>query len=463
MKNDPGRSLNVLPAENEPTSAGNYFVSNYPPFSLWTPDRAGEAIDRLGREARPGTPLGLYIHIPFCRKRCHFCYFRVYTDKNKDDIRDYLDAVTGEAEILARQPFVAGRKLNFVYFGGGTPSYLSTKQLAGLVAGLERVLPWDEVEEVAFECEPGTLNEGKLKAIRDFGVTRLSLGIENFDDGILEVNNRAHKSKEVYRAYQWSRAAGFEQINIDLIAGMVGETTENWRRCVDKAIELQPDAVTIYQMEVPHNTTIYRQMQQHGDATAPVADWPTKRAWVAEAFESLEAAGYTIGSAYTAVRNTANTKFVYRDALWSGADMLGIGVSSFGHLDGVHYQNHHDIVPYVSAVAGMAAGTSGTPGTPGTPATDHPIYRAMTMTDEERMIRQFILQLKVGHLQRKPFLERFGTDVFARWGDTLRQYRDEGFLTFDEDALRLTRRGLLEVDRLLHAFFLPEHRGIRYS
>ena len=123
---------------------------------------------------------------------------------------------------------------------------------------MKSILPWDEAEEVAFECEPGTLTDQKLKAIHDIGVTRLSLGVENFDDHILEINGRAHRSKEIERAYGYARDLGFQQINIDLIAGMLEETESNWQRCVEKALELSPECITIYQMEVPYNTTIYK-------------------------------------------------------------------------------------------------------------------------------------------------------------------------------------------------------------
>ncbi len=145
---------------------------------------------------------------------------------------------------------------------------------------MKAILPWDEAEEVAFECEPGTLTEKKLENIREIGVTRLSLGIENFDDHILELNGRAHRSKEIERAYLFAKSLGFPQINIDLIAGMLEETEENWKRCIEKAIELEPDCVTIYQMEIPYNTTIYKEMKEQGKFTAPVADWATKRRWV---------------------------------------------------------------------------------------------------------------------------------------------------------------------------------------
>ena len=315
--------LAVLSGETE-TRAGNYFVANYPPFSVWNRDDATSALQRLERPGHAQTPLGLYVHLPFCRKRCDFCYFRVYTDKNHNEIEEYLEAVIREAQLLGRQPFLAGRTLAFVYFGGGTPSYLSSKQLVRLMDGLRAALPWNEPEEVAFECEPGTLTQAKLEAIRDFGVNRLSLGVEHFDDDILRDNNRAHRSKEIYRVWEWLGRTGFEQVNLDLIAGMVGETDAKWSRSVMETVRLAPEAVTVYQMEIPFNTTIYKGMREGGDSTAPIADWPTKRRWTREAFEAFEANGYSVGSAYTAVKDQARIRFVYRDRLWDGADMLAL-------------------------------------------------------------------------------------------------------------------------------------------
>ncbi len=362
------------PPIEKQTTVGNYFVSNYPPFSFWKPEFAPDLAAALERLPAPGTPLGVYLHIPFCRKRCHFCYFKVYTDKDSAAIRGYIEAALHELALYAAKPIIGGRKANFVYFGGGTPSYLSVDQLRQLTDGMKKLISWEGAEEVTFECEPGTLTGPKLQAIREMGVTRLSLGVENFDDHILEINGRAHHSKEIARAYGFARELDFPQINIDLIAGMVEETDANWRQCVRKTIEMSPDSVTIYQMEVPYNTTIYKEMKEAGKLVAPVADWETKRGWVAWAFGELEKAGYTVGSAYTAVKNKEKTRFVYRDRLWAGADLIGLGVASFGHLQGTHCQNLHDFEPYLNAVR------SGQP----------PVHRALTPNADERLIREFI-------------------------------------------------------------------------
>lgn len=436
----------AAPPIEKQTTAGNYFVSNYPPFSFWKPELAGELYAALDRPPIPGTALGVYLHIPFCRKRCHFCYFKVYTDKDSAAIKGYIDATLQEMTLYAGRPFVGGRKPSFVYFGGGTPSYLSVDQLRHLTDGMKALLPWDEVEEVTFECEPGTLTDHKLKAIREMGVTRLSLGVENFSDHILEINGRAHHSKEIARAYGFARELGFPQVNIDLIAGMVEETEENWRECVRKTIEMQPDSVTIYQMEVPYNTTIYRQMKAEGRLVAPVADWETKRHWVQYAFGELEKAGYTVASAYTAVRDKQRTRFIYRDRLWAGADLLSLGVASFGHIGGTHYQNEHDFDPYVQAIQ----------------RGELPIRRALTPSADERLIREFILQLKLGQVRASYFDNKFGANVRQRFAEPLKRLQDWGYVTIDGDSIRLNRDGLLQVDRLLHEFFLPRHLTARY-
>ncbi|HMP81219.1 MAG TPA: coproporphyrinogen-III oxidase family protein [Verrucomicrobiota bacterium] len=443
------------PAFQKQTTAGNYFVANYPPFAFWKPEfvpQLESALEQPPHTRHPDgdTPLGQYVHIPFCRKRCHFCYFKVYTDKDSSEVRGYLDALLREMAVYADKPAVRGRKLKFVYFGGGTPSYLSPDQLKLLTDGMKRLLPWDDVEEVTFEAEPGTLTDHKLKAIRDLGVTRLSLGIEHFDDHILEINGRAHRSKEIARAYAYAREIGFPQINIDLIAGMVEETEEKWRETVAKAVALKPDSVTIYQMEVPFNTGIYRQMKADGKLVAPVADWETKREWVDYAYREFEKLGYTVTSGTTVVRDPAQVKFVYRQGLFSGADILSIGVASFGHLNGVHYQNHHDFQPYLDAV------NSG----------KLPVYRALTPAEDERYIREFMLQLKLGSVSAETFTRKFGVHPRQQFAAPLARLNDWGFLAptgQDADRIGVTREGLLQIDRLLHEFFKPEHNTGRYA
>ena len=427
------------------TEVGSYFVSNYPPFSQWKPEEISKAIDILNQPSRIDDALGLYIHIPFCRKRCKFCYFKVYTDQNAEEVERYLDALIKENEIYSRTNAFQGRQLRFAYFGGGTPSYISERQLHYLVEGLNRYVSWDNAEEVTFECEPGTLKKSKLETLKQIGVTRLSLGVEHFNDAILEANGRAHLSAEIYRAYEWAREVDFPQINIDLIAGMMGETEDQWRDTVHKALELDPDSVTIYQMELPPNTTISREMIEKG-TDSPIADWPTKQHWLDYAFDRFQERGYVAASAYTLATTKKPSRFIYTDALWHGGDMIGLGVASFSHFGGVNFQNAHNLNEYLRVLD-----------------TDQlQLWRATELTPKQRLIREMILQLKTGSLDTQYFASKFGVDVWNEFRTVYDRLQNNGLLNRENGNIRLTRRGLLNVDHFLMEFFEPETPSIHY-
>lgn len=429
------------------TEVGSYFISNYPPFSTWSADDVG-AVRAAMNAPSADVPLGLYLHIPFCRKRCKFCYFKVFTDKNSAEVERYLSALSREIELVSKLPVIGGRPFRFVYFGGGTPSFLSSRQLERLVDRLRANVSWDAAEEVTFECEPGTLSEAKVGTLREIGVTRLSLGVEHFDDDILRDNGRAHESGEIYKAWPWVQAAGFANTNIDLIAGMVGDTDEKWRDAVRRTIDLQPDSVTIYQMELPFNT-VYSKDILGGGIETPVADWPTKRAWVDWAFNELAAAGYSTSSAYTMVKHPERVNFSYRDNLWRGSDLLATGIASFGHVSGVHYQNLPEWEQYCGTLE----------------AGELPLGRALAVSPHQRLVRELILQLKKGCLDVAYFRDKFGVDVVEHWRDAWADYESEELARVlpDRDRIELTRQGLLQVDSLLPAFFEPEHQGVRYT
>ncbi|MCA9050865.1 MAG: coproporphyrinogen III oxidase family protein [Planctomycetaceae bacterium] len=435
-------------AENTTTEVGSYFISNYPPFSQWLPEHVPEVLNAFERpiaETRE-TVLGLYIHTPFCRKRCKFCYFRVYTNQNAKAIEDYVQSLIREIEIISQRPAVSGRELEFVYFGGGTPSYLSSRQLRSLRERMSEFVTWDRAREVTFECEPGTLSLEKLQTLKDIGITRISLGVENFNDAILEENGRAHLSPEVMRAYEWIQQVGFPQVNIDLIAGMVGETDDNWHSCIDKAIAMQPDNITMYQMELPFNTVYSKEMKETG-MQSPVADWPTKRRWVSEAMDRLLTEGYHLSSGNEMVRNPETDHFIYRDNVFRGCDLLATGVSSFGHFQGVHYQNLDAIEEYMQTV------NQG----------DLPINRALKPTAHQLLIREVVLLLKEGQIDRRYYQNKFGVDILEEFSEAFRNQQAAGYLTVEDDTVRLTRKGLLQVDSLLPEYFERQHRAVRYT
>ncbi len=435
-----------MATDSTKTEVGSYFISNYPPFSQWSPEHVG-AIEAALQAPPADVPLGLYLHIPFCRKRCKFCYFKVFTDNKASDIEIYVSALSREIELVSQLPVMGDRPFRFVYFGGGTPSFLSPKQLTSLVDRLRASINWDQAEEVTFECEPGTLSESKIHTIRELGITRLSLGVENFSDEVLQENGRAHLSPEVYRSWEWIQAADFPNVNIDLISGMVGETWENWKDNIRRTLELAPDSVTIYQMELPFNT-VYSKDILGNKIETPVADWPTKRDWVNYAFDEMAAAGYHVSSAYTMVKDPDKVNFSYRDNLWMGSDLLATGIASFGHASGVHYQNLPEWKDYIGSLLDE---------------NKLPLGRALVPTKHQSLVRELILQLKRGYLEGAYFRKKFGVEIFEQWHDAWQAHADDGMLTLTDDRVTLTRKGLLHADGLLPAFFEPEYRGVRYT
>jgi oxygen-independent coproporphyrinogen-3 oxidase len=437
-----------MPSLLEPpvqTCPQNYFVSNYPPFSCWSADKTPKLLHALSRPAKAG-PLGLYVHLPFCRQRCHYCYFRVHPQPKRHEVDRYIDCLLAELEMYRKFPALQLRGFDSVYFGGGTPSFAEVDQIERLFRGLQARTGWDAVEECTFECEPGTVTPEKLRALKNSGVTRLSLGFQTLDDEVIRRNGRRGTKEECRRSFERARLAGFDQINIDLLAGLPGETEESWQDTIHEVLDLAPDCITIYQLELTYNSTLYYSIQ--GGRNVSLPSWPIKRQWVKDAFEACEQMGYTIGSGYMAIRDPAHWRFVYTvEHFWHGADLVALGETAFGHIQGVHYQNADTYEEYCATVA----------------AGRLPIRRAYLLNSEEKFRREVILQLKTGALDADHFRKKFDIDLADRFEPQFKELLEEGLLEIDGNSIRLTREGLLEVDWLLPRFYLSNHVGIRYT
>ena len=358
----------------------------------------------------------------------------------------YLAAVVDELSLYAdRFGALQERHVSFAYFGGGTPSILTAPQIRLLGGGLRKALSWVGVEEITFEVAPRSVAREKLKALREIGVNRVSMGVQSFDDRLLRLNGRYHLSADVFRAYDLIQAFGFDWVNLDLMVGLLGETWRLWEASVRRVIDLDPDSVTIYQTEIPPNTKLYRDLKEGALAAVPVP-WELKRERLGYAFTELERAGYTIVNGYSAVKDPSRHRFRYQQYLWRGGDMLGLGAASFSYVGGVHFQNTGDLGDYQKRIQ----------------ARDLPIHRAIQLTNRERLVREFILQLKCGEIQANSFQAKFGVDVLREFSQPIAELETEGWLTVSKAAIRLTRPGLLKVDRLLPRFYQQEYRRVKY-
>lgn len=441
-----GLSAGCEPSAEEPL-VGNYFVSTYPPFSSWRADEV-ESVSRALQTpaaAAGAPPLGLYVHVPFCVERCDYCYYLSGKPGSAKEMDTYTRGLVRELELLARAPALRGRELEFAYFGGGTPSLLPAPAMERLLGELSGLTPWTQAREVTFECAPRTATRGRMAVLRRAGVNRVSMGVQQLHDGVLRANGRVHLVADVLAAYEEIRRWGFDKVNIDLIVGLVGETDETFFSSLEATMALEPDSVTIYQLEVPRGTPLYRLMA--AGRTAPPASWTTKRTRLAGAFERLEAGGWSVRSAYAAARDRDRSAFVYQDSQYHGADLLGVGAASFSYLGGVHSQNEASVTRYLALLD----------------AGELPTRRARVLTDAERCVRELVLQLKLGRADASWFRERFGVELAEEFAGRLAPLASAGWLTVDVDGVTMTRAGLLRVDHLLPALYLPEHQGIRYT
>lgn len=427
------------------TTVGNYFISNYPPFSTWTETQIPELESAL-EEPPAENDLCLYVHIPFCARRCNYCYYRVHTCNRASDVDGYVDAVLAEASLYCERPALRHRRLSSVYFGGGSPSFLAEAQLRRLFEGLRQRLDWDNVAEHTFECEPAMATLRKLRTLRALGVTRLSLGFQSLDADVLAASGRLSDPGDCHRAFELAREVGFDGINIDLLAGLPAETMESWAETVDQVARLEPECVTVYQLELSYNSILHARSRL--GAKPQIASWPEKRRWVRDAFARFEQAGYTIVGGYMALRDPARWRFQYTvEGIWRGMDLLALGESAFGHFHGVHYQNADSLEGYREPLSQGRL----------------PVRRARKLRGEERFRREVILQLKTGALDAAYFREKFGVDLPSDFRGEIGALTARGLAEASGDAIHLTRDGILLVDWLLPLFYLPEHRGIRYT
>lgn len=441
-------ALPESPKESQP-EIGNYFVAAYPPFSVWEPQQSRAFLETLEQPAHVG-PIGIYVHLPFCQKKCDYCYYLSYAGQTLGTINSYLETVVAEMAKYSQRLAINSRPVKFVYVGGGTPSVLSPEQVRFLFSGLQSCQPWDEVEEVTFECAPRSVRPELLQTLKKCGVTRLSMGVQSFSDSLLRLNGRIHESNDALRAYDLIRKAKFKWVNIDLMVGLMGEMPAQWCDAVHQAINLEPDSVTIYQTEIPHNTKIYRDMES-GQLPGALTSWSVKRTRLYYAFHQLERAGYTIVNGYMAVKNPKKHKFVYADHLWHGGDMVGLGVAAFGYINGFHYQNKVTLEDYVMTLARH----------------ELPIKRAHLLSETERIVREFVLQLKTGEVSARYFEKKFEVDVLEMFAEPLSKLKERGFVVINDEKhgpmVQLTRAGLLCVDRLLPEFYQTEFQDVRYA
>ncbi len=434
------RAHEVLVDDSREDVRGSPFVSAYPPFERWSPEHT-PAFERVLASPPGNEPLGLYAHVPFCEQRCAYCVYLSRAGARPAAVAAYVDGLLSEAQRLARAPFLAGRRLEFVYVGGGTPSVLAPEEIERLLAGLRRALPWAAGAEVSFECAPRSATPDRLRVLREEGVTRLSIGVQQLDDEVLGHSGRIHTVTDCLRALEAAQCAGFDIVNADLIAGLAGQTEGSFLAGLEELLEREPASVTVYPLEIPANTPLFRALER-GAPPAPLPAPADRRRFVGLARDALRQAGYTPISAYTAVRDPIAGGFRYQHAQYQGADLIGLGASAFAYLGGVHHQNLVHPDRYLARIAAGAL----------------PLGRAYRLSPAERALRELVLQLKLGRCDLDALARRHGVDPRGLAGGALSRGERAGWWSEAEGVVEVSEAGLARIDRLLPALFVAEHR-----
>jgi len=429
------------PQGNPPISRRDRFVFQYPPFAMMKPETAGDFVARMHEPpADPNQPIQLYMHIPFCRIRCTFCYYNVVPNSFREIVNPYVEALHKEIDLVGSLPALQGRKVETVYFGGGTPTYLKDDQMRDVIEHLKRVFTLAPNGEFTCEGEPTTITAEKLAMLKELGVTRMSFGIQAFDPEIATLNGRIAKPEIVERALTWATATDFKVLNIDLMSGCLGETMSTWKYSLDSALGYDPEHLTIYRMEIKPGTPLYALLQLDPDMRKRFVTDEDEMALILYAEERLAAAGYKHNTNFAWIKKP-EFSHQYRYNTWRGKDLICLGESSYGYANGYLYQNiaHHR--PYGATVDTGRI----------------PVDRAYRASRSDAIRSFMIMGMKLLRISRPEFQEKFGADaidVFRQQVETLERV---GAVRVTDAAIEVTEHGLLYVDSYVRVFFPAEH------
>ena len=359
----------------------------------------------------------IYVHIPFCARICPYCAF--YKERaDPAQTARFCEAIVAEIAMTAK----AARQPRTIFFGGGTPTALTTAQLALLLDGFHAGLDLTELAEWTFEANPGSVSERKARLLRDRGVSRISLGVQSFDDGLLQLLGREHSAAQAEGSFDLLRRAGFENLNLDLMFGLPGQTLAQWEETLRRAIALQPDHVSAYCLTYEEDTDFFLRHARGEfriDAEADAAFFETTVELLASA-----------GLAQDQISNFARAGFesVHNRAYWSGEDYVGIGPSAVSTIGLRRRQNVCDYRAYADRIlAGQSASTGDE-----------------ILTPEMKRAEAIALGLRT----------RSGVPAewIAPWPNEIAEFVDLGLMKRDERRVVLTRSGRLLADSVAEAF-----------
>lgn len=371
-------------------------------------------------------PTSAYVHIPFCTQICYYCDFSKVFIKNQP-VDAYLEALIKEFESYQIN------SLKTLYIGGGTPTAITAKQLDYLLSHLQQHLQLDQLEEFTIEANPGDLTEDKIAVLGQSAVNRISLGVQIFNDKQLKQIGRSHTEAQIYTTIASLKEAGFQNMSIDLIYALPGQTIQQVKENVAKALALDIPHLSLYSLILEHHTVFMNKMRR-GKLQLPTEDLE------AEMFEYIISEMEANGFEHYEISNFTKPGFESRHNLmyWNNDEYFGCGAGASGYLDGIRYRNRIPIQHYLKAVADGNARLS-----------------EEVLTKEEMMEEELFLGLrKKSGVSVSRFQEKFGLSFESRYGPVVRELQSQGLLVEDKDFIRMTKKGLFLGDSVAEKFIL---------
>jgi len=374
------------------------------------------------------TAAGLYVHIPFCSSRCSYCDFA--TGLYQTELAErYVHGLIHEI----RSSRYAGETIDTIYFGGGTPSLLATGQLDRILASLHERFNVAADSEITLEINPGSATPEKLRAFRSLGVNRASFGAQTFDDAELAKLGRSHNSADALRTFADLRDAGFANVSFDLIAGLPGQTLERWQKNIKQALDLAPEHLSFYLLEVHSGTPLAEhirrgiQPQPDEDLAGVMYEWM---------LEQAAAAGYE----HYEISNLCRPGFHSRHNVkyWTAAPYYGFGCSAHSY-DGKtrRWSNHRDVLKYVEMIESGGS----------------PVVEEQQLTETDVRAEAVFLGMRLMQgVDLRRYRESFGVDLRDEHADDLDRFCKAGLVELEGDLIRLTRTGALLSNEVFAAF-----------
>lgn len=372
---------------------------------------------------------GIYIHIPFCETRCHYCNFA--TGGYESELaRRYVAAVCEEIKCANDNPEM--QAVDSIYFGGGTPTTLTVEQISGIIELCREKFDVSLHTEITSEANPGTITLEFLEGLRAVGVNRLSFGVQSFDDGELAMIGRSHSAEDARQAVRLARAAGFENVSIDLIAGLPEQRMETWRRNLAEAFALEPDHLSVYLLELYKDAPLLHRINR-GELRA-IDDELT-----VEMYFALKDEAERHGFDHYEISNWAKPGFESRHNLkyWTGAPYRAFGVSAAGYDGARRWSNTRNIHEYLTKIE------SG----------ESPVAEIEELDDEDRQSENLFLRLRLKEgVNLRDHEQRFGVRVVERYGDELERLKEAGLIELDNEVLKISRAGTVLANEVFGAF-----------